>query len=322
MMPPPNGFELRRLMSLDSTLSPIPFIFLTARSNVEDRVSGIREGADDYITKPFETEELIARIEAVFRRVKTEQARGREQMKAIAQQDMDKLRNEILQNFHHELRTPLTNILMPLELAANNRFSTPEEQSKFISIALNNADRLESLVTDLIMLSNIDHGNLNTIRQPIDADIHILAPVRKRLERYKPKELEIFTEISEQGKITAPRREFIHAITHLMDNAFKFGHERGHVRLKVQPGSNGGVDIEIQDDGPGISANLHEKVFERFYQGSQGDSRGHEGLGVGLTIARAVFQSLRGNVEIHDSTQGTLVRAFIPDHGPQDIVYG
>jgi signal transduction histidine kinase len=134
--------------------------------------------------------------------------------------------------------------------------------------------------------------------------------------------LEIFTEISEQGKITAPRREFIHAITHLMDNAFKFGHERGHVRLKVQPGSNGGVDIEIQDDGPGISANLHEKVFERFYQGSQGDSRGHEGLGVGLTIARAVFQSLRGNVEIHDSTQGTLVRAFIPDHGPQDIVYG
>ena len=322
MMPPPNGFELRRLMSLDSTLSPIPFIFLTARSNVEDRVSGIREGADDYITKPFETEELIARIEAVFRRVKTEQARGREQMKAIAQQDMDELRNEILQNFHHELRTPLTNILMPLELAANNRFSTPEEQSKFISIALNNADRLESLVTDLIMLSNIDHGNLNTIRQPIDADIHILAPVRKRLERYKPKELEIFTEISEQGKITAPRREFIHAITHLMDNAFKFGHERGHVRLKVQPGSNGGVDIEIQDDGPGISANLHEKVFERFYQGSQGDSRGHEGLGVGLTIARAVFQSLRGNVEIHDSTQGTLVRAFIPDHGPQDIVYG
>jgi signal transduction histidine kinase len=322
MMPPPNGFELRRLMSLDSTLSPIPFIFLTARSNVEDRVSGIREGADDYITKPFETEELIARIEAVFRRVKTEQARGREQMKAIAQQDMDKLRNEILQNFHHELRTPLTNILMPLELAANNRFSTPEEQSKFISIALNNADRLESLVTDLIMLSNIDHGNLNTIRQPIDVDLHILAPVRKRLERYKPKELEIFTEISEQGKITAPRREFIHAITHLMDNAFKFGHERGHVRLKVQPGSNGGVDIEIQDDGPGISANLHEKVFERFYQGSQGDSRGHEGLGVGLTIARAVFQSLRGNVEIHDSTQGTLVRAFIPDHGPQDIVYG
>ena len=322
MMPPPNGFELRRLMSLDTSLSPIPFIFLTARSNVEDRVSGIREGADDYITKPFETEELIARIEAVLRRVKTEQARGREQMKAIARQDMDKLRNEILQNFHHELRTPLTNILMPLELAANNRFSTPEEQSKFISIALNNADRLESLVTDLIMLSNVDHGNLNTIRQTIDMDVHILAPIRKRLERYKQKELELFTEISEQGNITAPRREFIHAVTHLMDNAIKFSPEKGQIKLDVRPGSNGGIEIEIQDNGPGIPPGLREKVFERFYQASQGDSRDYEGLGVGLTLAREVFQSLRGNVEILDSAQGTLVRAFIPDHGPQDIVYG
>jgi signal transduction histidine kinase len=322
MMPPPNGFELRKLMSLDPDLAAIPFIFLTARSNPEDRVSGIREGADDYITKPFVTEELLARIEAVFRRVKTEQARGREQMKAIAQQDMNKLRREILQNFHHELRTPLSNILMPLELAANNRFRDPEEQSKFINIALSNADRLESLVTDLILLSNIDHGNLNTIRQPIDVNMHILAPVQKRLERYKSKDLEFVSHISEQGKITAPRREFTQALVHLIDNAFKFSFEKGRVSLSVQPGSNGGVAILIQDDGPGISLELREKVFERFYQASQGDSREYEGMGVGLTLARFVFRSLNGDVQILDSPEGCWVRAFIPDHGPEDIVYG
>jgi signal transduction histidine kinase len=322
MMPPPNGFELRRLMSLDSDLASIPFIFLTARSNPEDRVSGIREGADDYITKPFMTEELMARIEAVFRRVKTEQARGREQMREIAQQDMNKLRNEILQNFHHELRTPLSNIMMPLELAANNRFSDPEEQSKFIDIALSNADRLESLVTDLILLSNIDHGNLNTIRQPIDVDMHILVPVRKRLDRYKSKELELVTDISEQGRITAPRREFIHALLHLMDNAFKFSFEKGQVHLTVRPGSNGGVDILIRDDGLGIPPEMREKVFERFYQASQGDRREYEGLGVGLTIARIVFRSLNGDVQILDSSMGCFVHAFIPDPGPEDIVYG
>ena len=322
MMPPPNGFELRKMMSLDSDLASIPFIFLTARSNPDDRVSGIREGADDYITKPFVTEELLARIEAVFRRVKTEQARGREQMKAVAEQDMNRLRHEILQNFHHELRTPLSNILMPLELAANNKFSDPEEQSKFIKIALSNADRLESLVTDLILMSNIDQGNLNTIRQPIDVDMHILAPVRKRLERYKFRELELVTDISELGRITASRREFSHALVHLMDNAFKFSFEKGQMRLTVQRGSNGGVNILVQDDGPGIPLELREKVFEQFYQASQGDRREYEGLGVGLTIARAVFQNLRGNVEVLDSQQGCWVRAFIPDHGPEDIVYG
>jgi signal transduction histidine kinase len=227
-----------------------------------------------------------------------------------------------LQNFHHELRTPLTNILMPLELAANNRFSGPEEQSKFINIALSNADRLESLVTDLIVLSNIDHGNLNTIRQTIDVDLHILAPVRKRLERYRTKELEFITDISQEGKITAPRREFIHAVVHLMDNAFKFSFDKGQVSLNVRPGSNGGVDIMVQDEGPGISTELREKIFERFYQASQGDSREYEGLGVGLNIARAVFQSLKGNVEVLDSPKGCRVHAFIPDSAPEDIVYG
>ncbi len=144
MMPPPNGFELRRLLSLEPALASIPFIFLTARSSVEDRVDGLRNGADDYITKPFETEELFARIEAVFRRVQTEQARGREEMRAAAEKDIEKLKHEILQNFHHELRTPLTNILMPLELAANHRFDNPEEQSRFLKIALSNADRTRS----------------------------------------------------------------------------------------------------------------------------------------------------------------------------------
>ena len=322
MMPPPNGFELRRLISLDPDLASTPFIFLTARSNVEDRVSGIREGADDYITKPFSPQELLARIEAVFRRVRTEQARGREQMKAIAQQEMDKLRYEILQNFHHELRTPLVNIMMPLELAANNRFTDPEEQSKFLQIALSNADRLESLVTDLILLSNMDQGNLNSIRQPIDVDLHILAPVRKRLERYQTKELEFTTDVSNQGQITAPRREFIQAVLHLMDNAFKFSPENGQVNLSVKPSLNGGVNIVIQDEGPGIPPELREKVFERFYQASQGDSREYEGLGVGLTIARAVFQSLNGDVQILDSSKGCRVQAFLPDHQPEDIVYG
>jgi two-component system sensor histidine kinase/response regulator len=322
MMPPPNGFELRKLMNLDPDLASTPFIFLTARSSVEDRISGMREGADDYITKPFSTQELIARIEAVFRRVETEQARGREQMRASAQQDMDRLRYEILQNFHHELRTPLVNILMPLELAANNRFSDAEEQSKFLQIALSNADRLESLVTDLILLSNIDHGDLNSIRQPIDVDMHILTLVRKRLERYKHKQLEFSADVPGQGLITAPRREFIHSVLHLVDNAFKFSPEKGHVSLSIKPGSNGGVSVLVQDEGTGIPLELREKVFERFYQISQGDSREYEGLGVGLTVARAVFRSLNGDVQILDDQKGCHVQAFIPDHRPDDIVYG
>lgn len=322
MMPPPNGFELRKMLSRDPLLASIPFIFLTARTGVDDRVNGIRDGADDYITKPFDTEELLARVDALLRRVQVEQARGRDEMREIANQDMEKLKNEILQNFHHEMRTPLTNIVMPLELILNNRFENPEEQTNFIRTALSNVDRLQSLVTDFILLTNIDHGELNRIRQQIDVQDHILVPIQKRLERYKCKQLRFVHEIHGQGTILAPRREFGHAATHLLDNAFKFCRAGGTVKLLIEKDTNGGAVISVENEGSSIPAELREKVFERYFQGSQGDSRQHEGLGVGLFIARMIFQSLGGNVSILDHQSSCRVQAVLPNVGPNDICYG
>lgn len=322
MMPPPNGFELRRLMEQDPQLASVPFIFLTARTGVEDRVNGIRDGADDYITKPFVTEELFARIEAVLRRVNVEQARGREEARQVAQQEMEKLKREILQNFHHELRTPLSNIIMPLELVVNRKFENPEDEIRFIRTALSSVERLESLVTDFILLTNIDHGDLNRIRQPINIETHILAPVQKRLARYQAKELEFSFEVRGEGRIAAPRREFTHALLHLVDNAFKFSPDGGSVKLTIEADTRGGVAILVEDSGNGISADLRETVFERYRQASQGDARAHDGLGVGLFIARTVFSSLGGSVTILDGSDGCRVKAVLPNLRPEDIVYG
>lgn len=322
MMPPPNGFELRRLMSLDPQLSSIPFIFLTARSDSSDKVSAINDGADDYITKPFVVYELIARIGAVLRRVKIAHTNGSEQAKAIANADLERVRREILQNFQHELRTPLSNIMMPLQLAVNAKFEDAQEQGKFLKMALSSASRLESLATDLIVLSNIDQGNLNIIRQPIDLDMDIRPALNARLERYAAKNLDFTLEVSTHGKIFAPRREFIHALMHLVDNAFKFTSTHGKVHLRIAPKDNGGVVLDVWDDGPGIPSHLHEKVFERFHQISQGDSREFEGLGVGLTIARAVFQNLKGEVRILEFSKGCHAQAVLPDLLPAEVTYG
>jgi two-component system sensor histidine kinase/response regulator len=322
MMPPPNGFELRKLMEQDPRLASIPFIFLTARSGVEDRVSGIRDGADDYITKPFVTEELFARIEAVLRRVNTARERGRAEVRASAQQDMEQLKREILQNFQHEMRTPLSNIIMPLELVVNKKFEDPEEQIQFVRTALSSVDRLESLVTDFILLTNIDHSDLNRIRQRVDINNHILLPIQKRLARYQAKGLNFASEVKGVGEIMAPRREFSHAIVHLLDNAFKFSPAGGTVKLALEMGARGGAMIRVEDEGPGIPVDMREKVFERYYQISQGDNREQEGLGVGLFISRAVFSSLGGSLTVLDSSKGCLIQAILPNLRPEDISYG
>jgi signal transduction histidine kinase len=322
MMSELNGFEMKQQMSVDPLLASIPFIFLTARTTNEDRVIGIRSGADDYVTKPFVTEELIARIEAVLRRVKTERERGREQVQQAAQEEMDKLRREVLQNISHELRTPLGNITMSLDMMVSNKFKTLEEQQEFLRIAHTSADRLESLVADIILLSDIDQNNLNLMRQVIDVEHHILAPIRRRLARYENKQLNFIHEIDSSGSIKAPRREFIQSIIHLLDNAFKFSPQQGTVKMIVKAGEDGGATIAVQDEGIGIPAELREKVFERFYQISQGDDREFQGLGIGLTVARAVFSGLGGEVKIMESERGSIALATLPDIRPEDISYG
>jgi two-component system sensor histidine kinase/response regulator len=322
MMPGMGGLEMKMQMSEDPQLGSIPFVFLTARTANEDRVMGIRSGADDYVTKPFVPDELIARIDAILRRVRTERERGREQMKQTAHDEMEALRREVLQNFNHELRTPLGNVMMSLDMVVNHKFSTPEEQGEFIRIAHSSADRLESLIADIILLGDIDQNKLNIIRQPIDPEHHILTPIKKRFARYQPKELNFVHSITGDGTITAPRREFMQALVHLMDNAFRYSPEHGRVGLIVRVGGNGGAEITVQDEGKGIPVELREKVFERFYQVSQGDAREYQGLGVGLTVARAIFSSLGGDVKILDSEKGCCVQATLPDLRPDDVSYG
>ena len=277
MMPPPDGFEVRRLLGIDPELSTIPFIFLTAKTGVADRISGIREGADDYITKPFNPEELTARIETVFRRVKAEQTRGREEMEGLAEQEMEKLRREITQNFHHEFRTPLVNVMMPLELAVTNKFKDPEEQLHFVKMALSNLEYLDSLVTDMVILTSLDEQNVNITRQSIDPEIHIIKPIRKRLEKYKRKNINLILNAQINPGTRLPRKEFTQCVLHLADNAFKFSHQDGKVEIEIYSIDAGGVVVNVRDEGIGIPVELRDKVFERFYQISLGDARNYDG---------------------------------------------
>jgi two-component system sensor histidine kinase/response regulator len=322
MMPNMNGFELRRKLGTVPSLASIPFIFLTARTGSEDRIAGIREGADDYVTKPFVIDELLARVEAVLRRVKTERDHGRQLGKQDAQAEMEKFRKEILQNFRHEIRTPLGNIMMSLEMAVNHKFENQEEQTEFIRLALSSVDRMEALVSDIILLADMDQNEMKYIRQAIDPEFHLLAPVKKRLQRYEHKGLELVQDIQITDTIFAPRREFAQTMVNLADNAFKFSPEAGKVVLRVKSTGNGGALIEWEDEGPGIPLELHEKVFERFYQVSQGDNREFQGLGVGLTIVQAIFHSMDGSVKILEREKGCCIQVSLPALRPEDVVYG
>lgn len=313
MMPKLNGFELRERLSTDAATKTIPFIFLTSRSSTSDKLQGLELGADDYITKPFDNQELTARIKAVLRRVELERALGRTQGK----QDIDRFRHQILETVSYELRTPISYILQALEMSLMDGLDQdPEQQRLFIQNALNNTYHLQTMINDLIMLSRLDQGMMLRRRAlQLERDFH---PVISKIEqKWKSKELNIQVKVEPEVTIHAPQRAFKHVVFHLLDNACKFNPtgkflNKNRINIVLAQHGKGGCILTISDQGPGIPPAYREKVFQRFYQITRPELHQNEGLGVGLTIARAFCRALGGDVVILDSKTGCKVQMTLP----------
>lgn len=309
MMPPPNGFVLKKILMEDERTSDIPFIFLTARTVDADKIAGLNMGAVDYITKPFMVDELLARVQAVLRRAELSRKRSQRE----AETAIEQLRANIATNLGHEMHTPLGIILSTLDLAIRERFEgSAEELDWYLQTTQSSTQRLQALVNDLIILNSIDQDNVAHLRQKIDMRFDYIDPIQKILTQWEQKHLKAKFVITPGTEVYATMPEFSHAVCHLVDNACKFSPDEGVIEVEMLKNGVGGCILTVTDEGPGIPENQREKVFERFYQISQGSNRPHGGLGVGLTIARAVAGALDGSVVIMDTEKGCKVCLTIP----------
>jgi two-component system sensor histidine kinase/response regulator len=308
MMPPPNGLEVRRRLSRQPQLATIPFIFLTARLSQADKVYGIDLGADDYVTKPFDREELLARIRSVLRRAEISRRMGWQE----AEGRLQELRLVISRVVGEKLRTPATRVLLAMDAVFNDKFGDDRGKRRaFVELALDNAYRLNALIEDLISLSDIDQGKLAGVRQALDLQRDVYAPIERGARRWTARRLNVSTEVDPALVLYAPAGGFQQALMHLVDNACKFSPEGGNVRIQLAAYEQGGCILTVSDQGAGIPPALREKVFERFFQAVAHDAQSG-GLGVGLTIARAFARGLGGDAVILDSAEGCVVQLTIP----------
>ena len=115
--------------------------------------------------------------------------------------------------------------------------------------------------------------------------------------------------------ISADPAKFQHAMRHLFGNALKYSPDGGEVAVVADGSTDGGLSIAFGDQGPGIDLMLHERIFERFYQTNLDNGRTghHDGLGVGLTIARAIARAHGGDVAVDSIPgRGSIFRLFLP----------
>jgi len=300
-MPGMDGLGVKRALNDEIATADIPFIFLSALSTPKNKSKGLLAGADDYIAKPFDMEELIARIRSVMRR----EARAEIRSKLEVQQLLENLITSLPVHTSHQFRTHLGILLLSLEIIKEN----PLETEKYLEYAKMSAYRLKMLVDTLIWLNEFDLGRFETFSQQLNLELCVILPLKEIHDIWREKNLQLDLQVDDGVVVIAPVHSFTLAVCQLVDNAYKFSPQGGLIRVHLGSYGLGGCVLTVQDQGCGISAPMRQVVFDRFYQSpNEKELLQNHGLGLGLYLARSFAHTRRGDVCVLDSAEGCCVQ--------------
>ncbi|GAA3954925.1 hypothetical protein GCM10023085_41700 [Actinomadura viridis] len=229
------------------------------------------------------------------------------QLARTANQTLDRLeraverQRQFASDASHELRTPIAGLRANLEDASMHPHDT--DLAVTVRSALRDTDRLESIVTDLLLLARIGTGG-TAAHETID--LAVLADTE--LRRRDPG-LKVEARLTPGVEVSGVRMQLVRLLGNLLDNAERYA--GGKVEVMVSA-TGSRARLTVTDDGPGIPAADRERVFERFTRLDTARSRGAGGAGLGLAIAREIAQAHRGSLSIEDSRKGARFVLLLP----------
>jgi two-component system phosphate regulon sensor histidine kinase PhoR len=208
---------------------------------------------------------------------------------------LERTRQEFVANVSHELRTPLSLIKGYVETLLDGARNNPEVAVRFLQTIERNAERLNLLIEDLLVISELESGRVQLNLQAVG----LRPAVDKVIEDYKAragqKDIRLFNEAPALSVQADPNR-LGQVLGNLVDNAIKYGRNEGTVTVGAQSSPPGFVEIFVRDDGPGIPSDALERVFERFYRVDKARSREQGGTGLGLSIVKHLVLTQGGRV--------------------------
>ena len=237
-------------------------------------------------------------------------ARSEQQIHAL--QESDRLRRELLANVSHELRTPLGTILA--ESTDTSKQRSPEETRRALQTIAAEARRLNTLVADMLDMTIIEGGALELDLTPFDLADAIDSAV-ERLHRVSPDREVGWDRAAAQAEVLADWDRLGQIFDNLLSNADRFGPAGTPIRIAVSHEEPGLVTIRVSDQGPGIPAELRNRIFERFFRGQTNGSSG--GTGLGLAIVKGLVEAHAGTVAVEERPEPGAVFRFTLPEAPQ-----
>jgi signal transduction histidine kinase len=323
-LPGMSGIEILRFVrgSLDET--SLPILMLTVQDGKQDVVEGLAAGANDYLAKPYDDAELLARVTALHRlRELSDALRAeKEQQRRLLQQAHEaseraeranRAKDDFLATVSHELRTPLNAIAGWLSLLLSGALPPPRVADALSTIE-RNVRAQARLIDDLLDVSRITSGKLQLSLEPTDMTEVLAAAVVALRPGAEAKRIVMRTDVEEGLPLTlgdATRLQQI--VWNLLANAVKFTPGGGEVNVELRA-AEGGLRLVVRDNGQGIGPEMLPHVFDRFQQAQSSFSRSHGGLGLGLAIVRHLAEAHGGRVAAESAGlgHGATFEVFLP----------
>jgi len=227
--------------------------------------------------------------------------------------ELAELKSDFISSVSHELRTPLSLIRMSAETLLLGRVSTAARVEEHHQIIVRETDRLTRLVNNVLLYSRLEAGKKEFGLSEADLNEVVRAVLDDYRLEFGRRGFVLETHFTENPPLARLNAEAVsEALLNLLDNAMKFSEDRKTLRVSTGTESEG-MYVEVEDFGVGISPELHDKIFERFYRVSPGARNQKRGSGLGLTLVRQIMDAHGGRVALRSEPgKGSTFRLIFP----------
>lgn len=319
MMPDMNGYEVINEIKSDELIQDTPIIFLSSLTDTDDKVEGFKSGGVDYITKPFQKEETLARINTHLK-IRFLQKQLNERIKVLRQREIELSRlnqkkDDLVRMVSHDIKNPLTGIIGLVKLMRESDKISAEEQKQMLSVVEESGSNLLNMVREVL-----DRESKKTEPETLD---YSAVQVSELLDRVisMNKAKSVVKEISLSYNVHPKKLEAVIdqnkieiAVNNLVANALKYTPSKGEIHVKASLNDDH-LQFEVKDTGIGIPKKMQSDLFKDPVKHSREGTSGEVGTGLGLDIVQLYVELHGGEIWVESELdKGTKFFIKIPQN--------
>ncbi len=214
---------------------------------------------------------------------------------------IEEYRKEFIADLSHELKTPVFAAQGFIHTLLDGASEDPEVSRKFLEKAARSLDRLDELIQDLLVLSEIETGSAKMKKTSTDMRSLVQDAFEQLEEKAGKKHIQLVLKTEGSSFYAeADSVRLAQVVRNLVDNAIKYGNEGGHVEVKLDEKKDS-IECIIEDDGPGIPEDHHARIFDRFYRIEKSRSKEKGGSGLGLAIVKRILEAHGSDIKLSSS---------------------